>query len=159
MSDVNDIPEGTGETPPPYSQPSPPPHVASTVNASGISAEERQWAMFAHLAALAGGIVTAGWAASLGCVLGPLVIWMMKKEAMPFVDDQGKEALNFNITVGIVFLALWILTFMTLGIGILLTGPLMLIVGLAWLVVTIMAAIKANEGVAYRYPFALRLVK
>ena len=57
------------------------------------------------------------------------------------------------------FLVLWLLTFMTLGIGILLTGPLMLIVGLAWLVVTIIAAIKANEGVAYRYPFALRLVK
>jgi uncharacterized Tic20 family protein len=159
MSDINETPADAGETPPPYSQPSPPPHVTGTVNASGIGAEERQWAMFAHLAALAGGILTAGWAASLGCVLGPLVVWMMKKDAMPFVDDQGKEALNFNITVGIVFLALWVLTFMTLGIGILLTGPLMLIVGLAWLVVTIMAAIKANEGVAYRYPFALRLVK
>jgi hypothetical protein len=159
MSDINETRADAGDTPPPYSQPSPPPHVANTVNASGINAEERQWAMFAHLAALAGGIVTAGWAASLGCILGPLVIWMMKKETMPFVDDQGKEALNFNITVGIVFLALWVLTFMTLGIGILLTGPLMLIVGLAWLVVTIMAAIKAHEGVAYRYPFALRLVK
>ena len=157
MSDINETPAGS-DTPPPYSQQSAP-HVAETTNASGISADERQWAMFAHLAALAGGIVTAGWAASLGCILGPLVIWMMKKETMPFVDDQGKEALNFNITVGIVFLALWVLTFMTLGIGILLTGPLMLIVGLAWLVVTIMAAIKAHEGVAYRYPFALRLVK
>ncbi|WP_425480160.1 DUF4870 domain-containing protein [Cognatilysobacter segetis] len=147
-----------GGTPPPYSQPSPPQGGTST-HASGIGAEERQWAMFAHLAALVGGIVTAGWAASLGCIIGPLVIWMMKKETMPFVDDQGKEALNFNITVGIVFLVLWILTFATVGIGILLTGPIMLIVGLAWLVVTIMAAIKANEGVAYRYPFALRLVK
>ena len=155
MSDIND--PSAGGTPPPYSQPSPPPHGPS--RASGIGAEERQWAMFAHLAALVGGIVTAGWAASLGCIIGPLVIWMMKKETMPFVDDQGKEALNFNITVGIVFLVLWVLTFATLGIGILLTGPLMLIVGLAWLVVTIMAAIKANEGVAYRYPFALRLVK
>jgi uncharacterized Tic20 family protein len=159
MSDVNENPGDNGATPPPYSQPSPPPHVAGPANASGIGAEERQWAMFAHLAALVGGILTAGWAASLGCVIGPLVIWMMKKETMPFVDDQGKEALNFNITVGIVFLALFILTFVTLGIGILLTGPLMIIVGLAWLVVTIIAAIKANEGVAYRYPFALRLVK
>ncbi|GAB6197286.1 DUF4870 domain-containing protein [Lysobacter xanthus] len=158
MSDINDSPAGASETPPPYSQPSPTPAAAAT-HASGISADERQWAMFAHLSALVGGIVTAGWAASLGCIIGPLVIWMMKKETMRFVDDQGKEALNFNITVGIVFLVLFVLTFVTLGIGILLTGPLMLIVGLAWLVVTIIAAIKANEGVAYRYPFALRLVK
>lgn len=155
MTDINDP---SGATPPPYSQPSTP-HVESSVHASGIGAEERQWAMFAHLSALVGGILTTGWAGSLGCVLGPLVIWMMKKETMPFVDDQGREALNFNITVGIVFLALWVLTFMTLGIGIILTGPLMLIVGLAWLVITIIAGIKANEGVAYRYPFALRLVK
>jgi uncharacterized Tic20 family protein len=158
MSDIPENPGSAEPSPPPYSQPSPP-HATVGSHASGIGAEERQWAMFAHLSALAGGIVTAGWAASLGCILGPLVIWMMKKETMPFVDDQGKEALNFNITVGIVFLALFILTFVTLGIGILLTGPLMIIVGLAWLVVTIIAAIKANEGVAYRYPFALRLVK
>jgi uncharacterized Tic20 family protein len=126
---------------------------------SGISSEERQWGMFAHLSALLGGIVTAGWAGSVGCFIGPLIIWLVKKETMPFVDDQGKEALNFNITVGIIFLALWILTFITLGIGILLTGPLMIIVGLIWLVFTIIAAIKANGGEAYRYPFAIRLIK
>jgi uncharacterized Tic20 family protein len=83
----------------------------------------------------------------------------MKKETMPFVDDQAKEALNFNITVGIVFLVLFLLTLGTLGLGILLTGPLMIIVGIAWLVFTVIAAIKANDGVAYRYPFTLRLVK
>ena len=126
---------------------------------SGISAEERQWAMFAHLSALAGGIVTAGWAGSIGCFLGPLVIWMMKKDTMPFVDDQAKEALNFNITVAIIFFVLFVLTLLTLGIGVLLTGPLMILVGLAWLVFTIIASIKANQGERYRYPFTLRLVK
>jgi uncharacterized Tic20 family protein len=127
--------------------------------ASDISADERQWAMFAHLSALAGGIVTAGWAGSIGCFLGPLIIWMMKKDTMPFVDDQAKEALNFNISIAIIFFVLWILTFLTLGIGILLTGPLMILVGLAWLVFTIIASIKANQGERYRYPFTLRLVK
>lgn len=127
--------------------------------ASAIPAEQRQWAMFAHLSAIVGGIVTAGWAGSIGCFLGPLVIWLMKKETMPFVDDQAKEALNFNITVGIVFLVLFLLTLGTLGLGILLTGPLMIIVGIAWLVFTVIAAIKANDGVSYRYPFTLRLVK
>ena len=157
MSDIND--PSAGGTPPPYSQPSPPPHAAAPSHASGIGAEERQWAMFAHLAALVGGILTAGWAASLGCVLGPLIIWMMKKETMPFVDDQGKEALNFNITVGIAFLALTVLSVVTLGIGLIVAIPLWIVIGIAWLVFSIIAAIKANEGVAYRYPFTLRLVK
>ena len=125
----------------------------------GISAEERQWAMFAHLSALLGGIVTAGWAGSIGCFIGPLIIWMVKKDTMPFVDDQAKEALNFNITVAIIFFVLLMLTLFTLGIGILLTGPLFVIVGIAWLVLTVIAAIKANQGERYRYPMTLRLVK
>ncbi|MCL6714096.1 DUF4870 domain-containing protein [Pseudoxanthomonas sp. z9] len=123
------------------------------------SAEERQWALFAHLSALVGGIVTSGWAGSLGCFIGPLIIWLVKKDTMPFVNDQGKEALNFNITVGIIFLALFLLTIVTLGIGALITLPLMVIVGIAWLVFTIIAAIKANNGEAYRYPLTLRLIK
>ena len=88
------------------------------------SAEERQWALFAHLSALVGGILTSGWAGSLGCFIGPLIIWLVKKDTMPFVNDQGKEALNFNITVGIIFLALFLLTIVTLGIGALITLPL-----------------------------------
>jgi uncharacterized protein len=133
--------------------------VQATPNASGINAQERQWAMFAHLSALIGGIITAGWAGSLGCFIGPLVIWLVKKETMPFVDDQGKEALNFNITVAIVFAALLLLSLLTLGIGLVIAIPAFFIIGIAWLVLTILASIKANEGVAYRYPFALRLIK
>ena len=115
--------------------------------------------MFAHLSALAGGILTSGWAGSIGCFIGPLVIWQMKKDTMPFVGDQAKEALNFNITVGLVFLALFLLSVMTLGIGLIIAIPCWIIVGIAWLIFTIIAAMKAYEGVAYRYPFALRLVK
>jgi len=126
---------------------------------SGISAEERQWAMFAHLSALVGGILTSGWAGSIGCFIGPLVIWLVKKDSMPFVDDQAKEALNFNITVGIVFFALFVLSVVTLGIGLIIAIPVWIIVGIAWLVFTIIAAIKANQGERYRYPLTLRLVK
>ena len=125
----------------------------------GISAEERQWAMFAHLSALLGAMLTAGWAGSIGCFIGPLVIWLVKKDTMPFVDDQAKEALNFNITVAIIFFVLWAVTFLTLFIGGVLTVPLMVIVGIAWLVLTVIASIKANQGERYRYPFTLRLVK
>ena len=129
------------------------------VQTSGLSSEERQWAMFAHLSALVGGILTTGWAGSLGCFIGPLIIWMVKKDTMPFVDDQGKEALNFNITVGLIFLALLLLSIVTLGIGLIIAVPGWIIVGIAWLVFTIIAGIKANEGVAYRYPLTLRLIK
>ena len=123
-------------------------------SAGAIDPQQRQWALFAHLSALSA-VVTGG----LGAIIGPLVIWLVKKDTMPFVDDQAKEALNFNITVAIIFLVLFLMTIFTLGIGIIITGPLFVVVGIAWLVLTIIAAIKANEGVAYRYPFTLRLVK
>lgn len=114
--------------------------------------------MFAHLSALAGGLLTSaigGW----GFFLGPLVIWLMKKDSMPFVADQAKESLNFNITVSAIFLVLLVLSLVTLGIGFIITLPIMLIVGIAALVLIIMAAIKANDGIAYRYPFTIRLIK
>ena len=118
----------------------------TNASASGISAEERQWAMFAHLSALIGLVIP------LGNLIGPLVIWLMKKESMPFVDQQGKEALNFQITVLIAMMISAVLIIVVIGF------VLMFLVGLAALVLTIMAGIKANEGVAYRYPLTLRLI-
>ncbi|HET7161577.1 MAG TPA: DUF4870 domain-containing protein [Rhodanobacteraceae bacterium] len=137
-----------------------PPASAGTPPPAGAppTAEERQWAMFAHLSALLGAFVT-GWIGGWGWFLGPLIIWLVKKDSMPFVNDQAKEALNFNITIAIIFVILTILGFATLGVGFLLALPLMIIIGIAALVFIILAAIKANEGVAYRYPFALRLIK
>jgi len=122
-------------------------------------AQQRQWAMFAHLSAILGGLLTSGGLAGIGCVLGPLIIWQVKKDTMPFVTDQAKEALNFNITVAVVMLVLLLLGVGTFGIGFIVTAPLMLAVAVAALVFIIIGAIKANNGVAYRYPFALRLVK
>ena len=122
-------------------------------------AQERQWAMFAHLSALVGGLLTSQLMGGIGCILGPLIIWLMKKDTMPFVADQAREALNFNITVAIVMLVLVLLGVGTFGLGFIVTAPLMLLVGVAALVFVVIAAIKSNDGVAYRYPFALRLVK
>lgn len=103
--------------------------------------------MFAHLSALSGAIIP------FGNIIGPLVVWQIKKDTLPFAADQGKEALNFNITVLIAVAIAFVLTFVLIGLLLL---PL---IGIAWLVLTILAGIKANEGVAYRYPFALRLIK
>ena len=111
------------------------------------SAEERQWALFAHLSTLVGLIIP------FGTLLGPLVVWLIKKDTMPFVNDQAKEALNFNITVLIAVIVSGILTLVLIGI------LLLFVVGIAWLVLSIMGAMAANRGEAYRYPFTLRLVK
>jgi len=113
------------------------------------SAEEKQWAMFAHLSALSACVT------GIGAIVGPLVIWQIKKNEMPFVDDQGKEATNFNITMLIICVALWIFTIITFGIGILLLWAL----AIANLVFIIIAALAANNGQAYRYPFAFRFIR
>ena len=114
---------------------------------SSVSADERLWGMIAHLSALAGFIIP------FGNIAGPLIVWMIKKDAMPFVDDQGKESLNFQITVTIAAIVAAVLIVFLIGF------LLLPAVGLAALVFTIIAGIKANEGVAYRYPFTLRLIK
>lgn len=118
-----------------------------------VSADQRQMALFSHLSSLSGLIIP------LGNILGPLILWLVKKDTMPFVEDQAKEALNFNITLGIIGIVLTIITVVTFGLGAVLTVPLGILLGIAWLVLTIMAGMKANEGQYYRYPFALRLIK
>ncbi len=110
--------------------------------------DSRMWAMFSHLAAFASVFIPI-----IGGVVGPLVVWLIKKEEMPFVDDQGKESINFQITMAIGFFISFLLTFVVIGI------PLLLLLGLADLILIIIAAIKANDGVQYRYPFAIRFIK
>ena len=113
----------------------------------GVSPEQRTWAMLGHLSAFAVFVLPA-----FGNIIGPLVIWLIKKDSMPFAADQAKEALNFNITFSILAIVCSALIFLLIGI------PLLALVGIAWLVLTIVAAVKANSGVSYRYPFCLRLV-
>jgi uncharacterized protein len=116
---------------------------APAVAAAGPSKDEKTMAMLCHLL---GGLVG---------FLAPLIIWLLKKETMPFVDDQGKEALNFQITMLFAFIACGIIAAVTCGFG----GVLIPLVWLADLVLGIMAGMKANEGITYRYPFAVRLIK
>ncbi|CAD5106289.1 DUF4870 domain-containing protein [Zestomonas carbonaria] len=112
-----------------------------------VSQEARQWAMFCHFAAFFGLVFP------FGNLLGPLIVWQIKKDFDPFVDAQGKEALNFQITVSLAALVCFML--MLVVIGFLLLGLL----GIVALVLVIIAGIKANEGQDYRYPFNWRLVK
>ncbi len=111
-----------------------------------ITADERTWGMLAHLSALAGLVVP------LGNVLGPLVLWLARREHSPFVADQAREALNFNITVACAAAVCYGLTWLRIGI------PLFVALALYWLAMTVAAAVKASDGVRYRHPVALRLV-
>jgi uncharacterized Tic20 family protein len=111
------------------------------------SRDQNMWAMLCHLSALAGFIIP------LGNVIGPLVIWMIKKDVYPLVDDQGKEALNFQISMTIYYIISCILILILIGI------PLLIGLALFSLVVTIIAMVKASDGVAYRYPLSIRFIK
>ncbi len=114
---------------------------------------ERTWGMLAHLAALAALLIPGGGLVIGLNALGPFLVSVAKGDQSDFVAAQAKEALNFNISVAlaaIVCLVLWLVF-----IGILLGVALFI----TWLVMTLIAAIKASEGVAYRYPISLRLLK
>ncbi|QAU25222.1 DUF4870 domain-containing protein [Dyella sp. M7H15-1] len=124
-----------------------------------VPAQERTWAMMAHLSALLGALVSSSHGGGFACFVGPLIIWLIKKDSMPFVNDQAKEALNFNLSVAIATLVLVVLSAITFGIGLVIAIPMWVVIGVGWLVLTIMAAVKANDGVRYRYPFTLRLIK
>ncbi|KRW61264.1 DUF4870 domain-containing protein [Pseudomonas sp. TTU2014-080ASC] len=111
------------------------------------NADARQWAMFCHFAAFAGLIIP------FGNIVGPLLLWQLKKDLDPFVDAQGKEALNFQITVALAVLVSFCLMVVLIGF------PLLMLISLTAFVLTVIAGVKANEGKEYRYPFTLRLVK
>lgn len=121
---------------------------------SGLSNEERTWALVAHLAALTGFL-----APIVGNIVGPLVVWLIKKDTMPYVAKEAKEALNFNISWSIWLvlysIAAFILTFVLVGILMWLLLGLLYIV---WAVFCIVAGVKANEGGGYRYPLTVRFI-
>jgi uncharacterized protein len=118
------------------------------LSATAPSALERNWAVAAHVSGF-----VAAFFFGVGAVLAPLIIWLVKKDELPFVADQAREALNFQITVLLIGLVCWLLVFVLIGI------PLLAVLFLFDLIFCILAAIKASEGVAYRYPFTLRLIR
>lgn len=136
----------TGATPPGALAPGP-------VSAQDLAERDaRQWATFAHLSALLALVTGLPW-------LGPLVIYLVKKRDHPFVAHQAAEALNFNISVFIYGLVTFVLIF---ALAIFVVGflliPVAIAIGIAWLVLVIVAAVKANGGEPYRYPLTIRMV-
>ena len=111
------------------------------------SKDERTWAMLSHFSALCMFIFP------FGNILVPLIIWLIKKEEMSFVEDQAKEVLNFQISMTIYLLISGILCFILIGI------PFVIGLGIFNVIITIIAGIKANDGKSYQYPISLRLIK
>ncbi|MBK7103772.1 MAG: DUF4870 domain-containing protein [Ignavibacteriae bacterium] len=114
---------------------------------SGYTKDERMWAMIAHLSAVVGFVIP------FGNVIAPLLIWILKKDESAFINDQGKEALNFQISVTIYAFISIILVFLLIGI------PILIALAIFVLIFVIIASINSYDGKAYRYPLTIRLIK
>lgn len=133
-----------GRTPPPPVGDTPSHTTSGTIMSQ---AEEQQWAMFTHISALAG--VLTG----IGFIVGPLIMWLLRKDQSAYIDEHGKEAVNFQITMMIAAFISSLLIILLIGL------PLLLVVILAMVILPIVAGLKAGKGESYRYPFTIRLIK
>ncbi len=106
----------------------------------------RSWAMLAHLTALSGYLIP------FGHLIGPIIIWSFKRETDSFIDIQGKEAINFQISITIYAVILGVLSIVLIGLILL---PVLFVIHLVFIVI---ASVKANQGEVYRYPLTIRFV-
>ncbi len=148
--DVN-AEQPAGETPPvqeaTFEQPQ---TVQDSPGSKEINKDARMWGMICHLAGL-GGLIPI--VPIIGSVIGPLIVWQIKKDDFGFVADQGKEALNFQISILMYAIVSGLLCFACVGFVLL---PAVYIFDLIFLLI---AAVKANDGEHYRYPLTIRFIK
>ena len=112
-----------------------------------LETQERNWAVFSHLGSFCGYIFP------LGNIIVPLILWLVKKDEYPFVDQQGKEALNFNISITIYAIISAVLCIVLIGFA------LLAAIFIIQVVYVIRATISANKGETYRYPITIRFVR
>lgn len=120
--------------------------------------DERRWGAGVHVLALLLALVTS-WAVGAAGAVGALVVWLVKRDESVFIAAHAKEALNFNLSMFVYAVVLLVLTVFTLGLGLVVTLPLAIVIGLVWLIATIVAAMRAYEGRAVRYPITIRFVR
>jgi len=107
----------------------------------------RMWGMLCHLTALIGFI-----GIPFGHLLGPMVVWLVKKNDDPFIDEQGKESLNFQISMTIYGIIAAFLVLILIGI------PLLIALAVADVILVVIASVKTSNGEPYRYPLTIRLI-
>jgi uncharacterized Tic20 family protein len=115
-----------------------------------LDRDARMWAMFCHLAGVGGFLPIVP---VLGSIIAPLIIWQIKKDDYEFVNEQGKEAVNFQISILIYALVAGLLCFICAGFALL---PAVYIFDVVLLII---AAIKVNDGQHYKYPLTIRFIK
>ena len=154
MTDQKEYPE-SGPAPEPAPTPEPPPAPPALSQAgfpappaTPIDTAGRNWAAAAHLAAFLGYA-----SVPVGFVLGPLIVWAALKDKHPLVDDQGKEAINFQLSILLYTLAAIPLICVCVGI------VLLVLLSVMNFVFIIVAAVRASGGERYRYPFTIRFLK
>jgi uncharacterized Tic20 family protein len=112
-----------------------------------LTSSEKNYAMFCHLISFCGFVIP------FGSIIGPLVLWLIKKDESEFINHHGKESLNFQISIAIYGLIAGILVLILIGIFALIA------IGIIWIVFVIIASVKTSEGEEYRYPLSIRFVK
>ena len=141
---MDDMENDPTQTPPPESTPEPPAPAESP--APAVSSEEKNLSLLAHLLGLAGFIFP------FGNIIGPLIVYLIKKDQSPFIRAHSVEALNFQISMTIYAIVSAVLVLIFIGF------LMLLAVGIISIICMILAAIKAADGQFYRYPLTIRLV-
>lgn len=139
----------------------PPPPAAGTQAAPAagplpmLERDARMWAMLLHILSAAAVVLSAG---TLAFIV-PLIVWLIYRDRSALIDWHGKQNLNLQLTTLIVVLGGGLIGLVTLGIGLLLTIPLMLAYSLYAIIIAIVAGVKANNGEYYRIPLVFTLIK
>ncbi len=132
------------------------PYCSSTSWATGeIDKEQRKWAMFCHLAGLTG---LSPLLPAIGCAVAPLVIWQLKAEEFSFVAEQGRRAVNFQLSMLLYLTIGAVICFVSI-VGAFLIPVVFCVFGLIDAIFVLIAAVKANGGWHYRYPITIRFFK
>lgn len=142
-------PDETVIPPPPVTPPLPPqgqPPAPAYQGSGPSSTDERNWTIAAHASAFVSLV-------GVPPVIGPLVVWLIKKDSSPTIDAHGKEAVNFNLSFLLYGVAAFLLLFVLIGF------LLLPAVAIAWFVLAIIGSIKASNGELYRYPLTIRFIK
>lgn len=112
--------------------------------------KENTLAVILHLSGFLNGIFP---------IVVPLVIWLSKKDESSFLNEHGKSALNFQLTILVLGITAIVFTVFTLGLGIFIIGPVAVILGIIYTILIIIAAVNASEGKYYKYPFSIQFLK
>ena len=109
--------------------------------------EQRTWAMLCHLSSFAGLLIP------FGSVIGPLIVWLAKKDEMPLVAEHGRKSLNFQLTMMIAYIVSFLLIFVVIGV------ILLPVIAVFAFIMVVVSAIKANDGKEVNYPLSIEFIK